>query len=266
MTTPPGEAPLDFATPSPESEAPVCAGCQSRLTNAYWAAGSQVLCESCKNQVERAAVHGTGNGGWARAVLYGIGGMLAGAAVWYVVMKVANLEIGLIAILLGWLVGKGVKAGSGNRGGLRYQLLAVILTYLGIVTAYTPLVVEAAVVASRGSNDSLAALALQPDSLIQVGSTAVPEDAELQRLDSMINQAEAAEGNGPLTFKDFLTAMGGLLFALLILPVQIIIGDLPGGLISLIIYAIAFMHAWKLTQATEIVITGPFRVGETSPA
>ena len=68
--------------------------------------------------------------------------------------ETANIEAGLIALLLGFLVGKGVFAGSGRRGGRRYQFLAVTLTYLGIGVAYIPFALEGLRQSARASADS----------------------------------------------------------------------------------------------------------------
>jgi hypothetical protein len=46
------------------------------------------------------------------------------------------MQIGLIAILVGFMVGGAVRAGSDRRGGVGYQLLAVLLTYLCISLSY----------------------------------------------------------------------------------------------------------------------------------
>jgi hypothetical protein len=52
------------------------------------------------------------------------------------VLALSGYEIGIIAIAVGWLVGKGVRWGSGGRGGPLYQALAIGLTYLAIVATY----------------------------------------------------------------------------------------------------------------------------------
>src|SRR5206468_726575 len=48
----------------------------------------------------------------------------------------------LIAILVGFFVGKAVSWGSYRRGGWKYQTLAMVLTYLSIVASYVPVIVK----------------------------------------------------------------------------------------------------------------------------
>lgn len=212
-----GDQPLDFTAPAVDKPSnPQCASCKAEIIDQYWSAGPAVLCGNCRDAVELGqtapAAISARTGRFARALLFGLGGMLAGATVWYLIAKLANLQIGLIAILLGYLVGKGVFEGSGKRGGQRYQILAVILTYLGIGLAYLPFVLEG----------------------MQGESTAV--------------------------------AVIGSIYAVFTLPVLSTIGDLPGGLISLLIYAFAIMEAWKLTRAARLELTGPFKVGGAAKA
>jgi hypothetical protein len=52
--------------------------------------------------------------------------------------------------------------------------------------------------------------------------------------------------------------MAGLLAAL---PVLVVVGTLPFGLISGLIIFIGMHQAWKMTGAPTLHILGPFRVG-----
>jgi hypothetical protein len=269
LTTPPGD-PIDFSDAAPAAEAPRCVGCNTPLTDTYWAINSQVVCDSCRSQAEHAAQHGTRSGGFGRALLFGIGGMLAGALVWYAVAKIANLEIGLIAILLGYLVGRGVHKGAGNRGGLKFQLLAVFLTYLGIGMAYVPFVIEAVVAEAKGNTsastgDTTLGFTQAPTPGSAMAATGSPADSELARLDSLIQAAESntadSAASQPVTARGMIVGIGALLVGILSLPVLVVMGDFPGSIISIIIYAIAFMQAWKLTQGVQLEVSGPFKVG-----
>jgi hypothetical protein len=63
--------------------------------------------------------------------------------VWYGIRVVTNYELGLIAIAIGFGVGKAVSWGSSGKGGWLYQLLALVLTYTSIVMNYIPDLVKA---------------------------------------------------------------------------------------------------------------------------
>src|SRR5207248_894584 len=51
---------------------------------------------------------------------------------------VTGYELGLIAIVVGLLVGGAVRKASHGRGGAVYQTIAIFMTYAAIVFNYTP--------------------------------------------------------------------------------------------------------------------------------
>jgi hypothetical protein len=99
-----------------------------------------------------------GSAGLVRAIVFGLGAGAASALLYYVVLRLSGYHIGLLAIAVGWLVGQGVRVGSGGRGGALYQALALVITYLAIVTSYVPMVLEGA--GASGGGISLIAVAI----------------------------------------------------------------------------------------------------------
>jgi hypothetical protein len=121
-----------------------CAACQQPLAGSYFHVDGKVTCASCAEAVRaQRGPTGSGAGRFARAVLGGLAGGFVGALVWFAVLKLTGYEVGLVAIVVGLLVGGGVRWGSHRRGGWLYQLLAVGITYCSIVATYVPLAVEA---------------------------------------------------------------------------------------------------------------------------
>ena len=55
------------------------------------------------------------------ALVFGLLGAGAGAALYFIILATTGYEIGLVAILVGFIVGKAVHAGSRARGGAGYQ-------------------------------------------------------------------------------------------------------------------------------------------------
>src|SRR4029450_6773668 len=73
------------------------------------------------------------------AALFGLGAAIAGAILYYAVIAITNFEIGIVAIAIGFMVGWAVRKGAGGRGGRRFQVLALVLTYWAVGLAYTPI-------------------------------------------------------------------------------------------------------------------------------
>src|SRR5262249_47812004 len=83
---------------------------------------------------------GSGMARFIRATVFGTAAAVAGFGIYFGVMKLAKLEIGLISILVGLMVGAAVRSGSQNRGGWVYQLFAGFLAASAIVASYTAMV------------------------------------------------------------------------------------------------------------------------------
>lgn len=120
-----------------------CQVCAQPIAGEYFMLGEAAMCGPCKQQVSAAFTGGSGAARLMKASLFGVGAGLAGAAIWYAVEHLLDLHIGLVAILIGYLVGVSVRKGSENRGGLTYQLLAAFLTYCAICWSTIPDIVAA---------------------------------------------------------------------------------------------------------------------------
>ncbi len=116
-----------------------CVVCGKSVGAEYYTANDKPVCANCRAVVVSAAATPRSAGPFLLAALFGIGAAIAGAAIYYGVIAIANLEIGIVAILIGYMVGWAVRKGAGGRGGRRFQILAVILTYWAVGLAYSPL-------------------------------------------------------------------------------------------------------------------------------
>src|SRR5207245_7603631 len=75
---------------------------------------------------------------FGRSLVFGIGATIAGAVLYYGVIAITELEIGLVAIAIGYMVGYSVRRGSRGWGGRRYHVLALLLTYYSVGLADFP--------------------------------------------------------------------------------------------------------------------------------
>lgn len=119
-------------------QARACGMCRAAATDQYFTINGKTLCSGCHARVQAAFAQGSPGRRFLTALGWGGGGALLGAAIYYSIRVATGYEIGLVAIIVGILVGKGVSRGAGGRGGLGYPILAVALTYLSIVLTYVP--------------------------------------------------------------------------------------------------------------------------------
>jgi hypothetical protein len=162
---------------------------------------------------------------------------VAGCILYAAVAILLNLEIGIVAIVVGIMVGKAVRAGSNGLGGRPQQILAVLLTYFSITTSYIPVYLH-----------------------------------QLSKNPQLREQARQNEAKSPSVAGDQQTgqpAQMGLARAIMVL--MLLFAAAPffglttgiGGFISLFIIFIGLQRAWKLTGRSEILVMGPY---ETAPA
>ena len=246
---------LRFDQPDAGTGATTCARCRSAITTRYFEVNGHVVCWKCKSELARGA-EGSAAGRLARASAYGFGGAVVGAGIYYAILALTGYEIGLVAIAVGWLVGRGVQKGSDGVGGWAYQTIAVALTYLAIVSTYVPFIVKSA---------------LQPDSTVASADSAGSRSAALTRPAA----AESAEsvtlrpaastlpsGAAPDSAGHAMTA-GRLVIGLLALIVIAAAAPFLAGIqniIGLVIIGFALYQAWQMNRRASLVINGPFAV------
>ena len=124
------------------SDAVPCSACLVPVGAEYWDVGGRHVCGRCRDVAARETAPVRETRLVLRAALFGLGAAIAGAAVYYGVIAITEFEIGIVAILIGWMVGRAVRAGARGRGGRRLQVLAVALTYVSVGLAYLPLATQ----------------------------------------------------------------------------------------------------------------------------
>ncbi|MDX2198107.1 MAG: hypothetical protein SF069_03950 [Phycisphaerae bacterium] len=203
-----------------------CASCQKPIGDFYFEWGQRPYCAPCKDKTIAAATSGWGGWRLMKAVIFGVIAGGVGALIYWGVGALTGYELGIVAIVVGWLVGVGVKVGSGGRGGWLYQIVAILLTYLAIAWAYgAPMIISVA----TGEYD-----------LSQLGS--LPTDSQPTEMSP-------------------LTAIVILLVAVPTLPV-LVASQSP---MAIIIIGIALWQAWSICRRTQFNFAGPFSVSSPSP-
>ncbi len=152
-------------------EATACTGCQAAIAETYFEVNGKVVCPTCQARVQVALAGGSGAVRYFTALGYGLVAAAAGAGIYFAVRAITGYELGLVAIVVGLMVGNAVKKGSEARGGWVYQSLAMFLTYTAIVMTYVPELLK--VLDARGHSPSGLAMVLFVPILIGV-AYAVP--------------------------------------------------------------------------------------------
>lgn len=91
------------------------------------------LCLQCRAVVQDAIEQETHAPNILLALFAGSLGAAVAGLIWYYFVTLTEIQFGLVSILMGWLVGKCVVWGSGNRRGKSLQLLSLSLTIVAII-------------------------------------------------------------------------------------------------------------------------------------
>jgi hypothetical protein len=267
----PGTQDLQFdrmATEAPaagDAERPtaVCGSCQATIPTVYYQINGVTVCDDCRRTVESAAGTPKGLAPFLMAALFGGGAGLVGAAIYYGVIALANLEIGIVAILIGYMVGYSVRKGAGGSGGRRFQFLAVALTYGSVALAYTPIAIQGAMEGRREQAKTAVAVT-KGNAASDTADHASTDAADANAVDAQAVTAADLDVAAAETEADgggFLVAIVSLIGLVAVLPIMVVFGSLPSGLISAAIIFFGMQKAWAMTGSPTLVVQGPFRVG-----
>jgi hypothetical protein len=210
-----------------------CAACKSAVYDTYFQAAGHDICPSCAARIQSGQQAPPAHS-LLKAALYGGGAAIAGCALYAFVAIAANLQLALLAILIGYMVGRAVRHASNGLGGRHQQILAVLLTYFSITFSYVVVFIYEA-----GSKHAPSAQ--------QSGAAATTTPTAPRKVAPMNPSTAAVVLVGLAAIAPFLA-----------------LGSNPvGGLISLVIIFFGLRQAWRMTGRSDIPIFGPYNVAGT---
>ena len=233
-----------------------CSHCGTPISDRYYSLNTALLCAPCAASAKRELERSDSWGAFLRAGVYGFGGAIVGAIVFYGVIALTNLIIGFTAIVTGYIVGWSVRKGARGLTRRRYQWMALALTYFSVGLSIVPLAIQAAL--RHGPHVAPATAQSAPasaDSLPSPDSVAVA-DAAPRVVQQGVPQAPK-KYRPPLPIRLIEVA-----WIVLKLPVLFVFMSMPGGIISAFIIALGMRQAWQMTAGHPVEIAGPYRVGE----
>ena len=226
----------DPAKEETQSQADIhCGVCKVGLSDEYYTANDQAVCRACQQKLAHELASG-GGGSFMGALFWGLLGAIAGAGLYYGVSAISGYEIGLVAIVVGILVGKGVRRGAGTLDHWAYRAMGIGMTYVAIVSTYMPTVVEGmtgAATAAIGATES-------------IGAGEGMSGSEIET---------AMAGTGPVAIGTF-----GYLVAFMLCLVAPALMVAEGEIMWLIILAIGLWEGYKFSAPPRIALAGPFQI------
>ncbi|MEW6364919.1 MAG: hypothetical protein AB1714_09795 [Acidobacteriota bacterium] len=241
----PAEGELRFDRAEAETPAKAkCVQCGTELMSSYFQINGNIVCEACRYKIEAAFKGGSGLGRFVKSLVLGTGAGAIGAGLYFGISALTGYEFGLVAIIVGLLVGGAVRVGCNRRGGWRYQALAMFLTYSSIVSTYIPPIYKA-----------VREEAKKQEAAESAAGKAAPADP-------------GAESSPAAAVKDLPPALRHAIGFVLLFALAFVAPFLAGfqNIIGLVIIGIGLYEAWKLNKRAVMQITGPHRLGSAPEA
>ena len=88
-----------------------CKSCQRELSGTYYRINGMLACENCTRKLQ-AQTPKDSHSAYVRGILFGVGGAIAGLILYSAFGIITGIEIGYVALAVGWLVGTAIKKGS----------------------------------------------------------------------------------------------------------------------------------------------------------
>ncbi len=221
----------EFSDPRPK-----CVACRLPIDGEYFQLSGKVICAACAERV-RMAREKPPHSAVMRGLLYGAGAAIVCAVGYAILTATLNIQFALAAILVGYLVGRAVRIGSGGLGGRRCQIIAVLATYFAITISYTPIIYQE--MKQQG----------------KISSSKSPAQS----------QTGAPAGTAPkrVTIKGWAAAYGFLALLALLSPFLEMAAGL-NGIIGIVIIVVGLLQAWRQTARDRRPLMGPYPVEGSS--
>jgi hypothetical protein len=204
-----------------------CKACAQVFSGAYYQVNGAKICPACAARINDQMPKDS-HSAFVRGVLFGVGGAILGLAIYVAFALATGLIAGFVSLAVGFLVGKAIILGSGGLGGCRYQIAAVLLTYIAVSLAAVPIAVS-------------------------------------QHMKQKSAQAHTQESNSATNSPKVSPAKALGVLALIGLASPFLALSNPmQGVIGMVILFVGIRIAWRMTAGRQVNILGPF--SEAIPA
>ncbi len=232
-----------------------CLLCGTALRGSYHMVNDKIACAKCRFAAEAKVQGGTSAAGLARAIAFGLGAAIVGAAAYYAFTKATGIEWALLTGLVGLGVGKAVNIGGNGHGGRKFQVVALALTWFAMAGAYMPFMMAGA---GKGADAARAKFSAQAQATVDSIKQANGADAPL---DSAALVAVTRAQDRAAKLKNFKMPLSVILIAivagLFTAPILVAMTSPISGLFI----GYALYRAWKFNRGGEsITVSGPFRL------
>ena len=200
----------------------ICKSCGKSITGAYYRVNGVPVCGNCAQRIKD-QIPLDSHSAFVRGICFGVGGAILGLALYVGFALATGWIAGFVSLAVGYIVGKAIVFGSGGvGGGRRYQVAAVLLTYIAVSMAAVPIAI----------------------------SQQIKQKNAQQQAHASYPTTAAKPKTSPLRALGVLTVIG-------LASPFLDLANPAHGAIGLIILFVGIRVAWRLTAGRVVNITGP---------
>ena len=220
-----------FATAEYSSQpgAAVCKSCGKPIAGTYYRVNGVPVCGICTQRLQD-QMPVDSHAAFVRASFFGVFGAILGLALYVGFALATGWIVGFVSLAVGYIVGKAIVFGSRGVGGRRYQVAAVLLTYIAVSMAAVPIAISQQMKQRSAQQRA------------QAGDPAVAPEPKIR----------------PLRALGVLTVIG-------LASPFLDLSNPAHGVIGLIILFVGIRIAWRLTAGNAVIITGPINDPAAAP-
>jgi hypothetical protein len=249
----------EFAEPSAEHVA--CGICRRAITTEYWQSLGKVLCEQCRDAVLRSAEDARRHATLGKAFLFGGGAALGCGIAYAVFVGLTHVQLALVTIGIGWVVGRAIQKVTRGFGAVRHQVLAAALTYFAGSMGYLPAIIKAIGDARPSTEQSAAAPSAAPAPPTTAPAVDPPPAPPAP---PGAATAPVAENQGPggtlVGLLGSLAVLTAMVTAFVLAAPLLDIANGWSGLLGALIIFFGLRTAWRAAKGVDAVVSGPHRV------
>jgi hypothetical protein len=124
-----------------EAGAATCKACGKALGSSHYRVNGVVTCSQCAERVKEKLPKDS-HAAFVRGITFGMGGAILGLILYVIFALTTGWVIGFVSLAVGYIVGKAIVMGSKGQGGRRYQIAAVLLTYMAVSLSAVPIAIS----------------------------------------------------------------------------------------------------------------------------
>jgi hypothetical protein len=121
-----------------QASAATCKACGTALGTSHYRVNGVVTCAQCAERIKEKLPKDS-HAALVRGISFGLGGAVLGLILYVTVALTTGWEIGFVSLAVGYIVGKAIVIGSKGQGGRRYQIAALLLTYMAVSLSAVPI-------------------------------------------------------------------------------------------------------------------------------